>query len=220
MAKPKIETALLTYETKLWNAGHQVVVGVDEVGRGPLAGPVVVAAVAFLAFHDRIEGVYDSKSRSSVQRESLAEKIAKNASFVAIGEASPLEIDNRGITAAVALAADRALSRMLQETDIDHLLVDGNQHNIKLNQDTFPHEKITYITKGDQQVYSIAAASIVAKVSRDVVMQQLAQDKSNSVYGWQTNVGYGTKEHRQALLKHGPSNHHRLTFIQKILRKR
>lgn len=217
MAKPKIETAPLTHEQRLWQQGKQIVVGVDEVGRGPLAGPVVVAAIAFHSNHDVIEGVRDSKRISKKQLPKLAEKIGKNAQFVGIGQGTVHEIDNLGISEAIRLAAKRALTQILEITPIHYLLLDGNESNIQRT-GKLTRVPARHIIKGDQHCYSIAAASILAKVYRDSLMKTFVTDDPDlAIYGWETNVGYGTKQHRDAIKKHGLTSHHRRSFCSNIV---
>jgi ribonuclease HII len=204
-ARPELPSSdgtgdILGYETTLWERGLRWVAGVDEVGRGPLAGPVVAAAVV-LPVGVFIEGATDSKRLPEDVREGLADQIRCKAAAVAVGAASVAEIDRLNILRATTRAMARALDRLPRPPDhvaVDGLPVRGLGHD---------HEAIV---GGDLLVHSIACASIVAKVCRDRLMKRL--DPRYPCYGWVRNVGYGTAEHREALRKHGPSPHHRLTF--------
>lgn len=174
--------------------------GVDEVGRGPLAGPVIAAAV-ILDPANIPEGLADSKALSAKKREFLNALILQS-SWVGVGEASVEEIDEINILQASLLAMERAVSALPQVPQ--HLLVDGN----KLPK-TLPCPA-TAVVKGDARSQSIAAASIVAKTRRDAIMQDLAQQFPG--YGWEKNAGYPTKQHREALAKIGLTPHHRRSF--------
>jgi ribonuclease HII len=177
------------------------VAGVDEVGRGPLAGPVVAAAVILTPERD-ICGADDSKKLTAEHRVELAAEILRTAAAVAIGAASAAEIDRLNIRRATALAMNRALRRL--HVAPDHILVDG------LAVPELGLEWQTAVVAGDAQVHSIACASIVAKVCRDRLMERLAGHYP--LYGWERNKGYATDEHRDALRRHGPSPHHRRSF--------
>ena len=172
----------------------------DEAGRGPLAGPVVAAAV-ILAPGGWVEGARDSKVLSTAAREELYARILEVAVSVGIGAASPREIDRVNILVATARAMARALARLRPRPD--HVVVDG----LPMRGLAWEHEAII---GGDASVHSIACASIVAKVCRDRLMRRLAS--RYPPYGWIQNVGYGTADHREALRLHGPTPHHRLTF--------
>ncbi|MFY0622282.1 MAG: ribonuclease HII [Pelagimonas sp.] len=174
--------------------------GVDEVGRGPLAGPVIAAAV-ILDPANIPEGLADSKALSAKKRE-LLNALILQSSWVGVGEASVEEIDEINILQASLLAMERAVSALPQVPQ--HLLVDGN----KLPK-TLPCPA-TAVVKGDARSQSIAAASIVAKTRRDAIMQDLAQQFPG--YGWEKNAGYPTKQHREALVKIGLTPHHRRSF--------
>jgi ribonuclease HII len=190
----------LEYEERFWSRGFSTLAGVDEVGRGPLAGPVVAAAVV-LPRGGRIEGADDSKRLSASRREDLASKILEQSRFVAVGAASVREIDRLNILVGTRLAMDRALSRL--PATPDHIVVDG----LPVRGLHWDHDAVV---GGDGQVHSISCASIVAKVVRDRLMLRLA--KRYPGYGWEKNKGYGTAEHRSALEHLGPTPHHRLTF--------
>ncbi|MFS8859952.1 ribonuclease HII [Synechococcus sp. H60.4] len=192
----------LRWEGSLWQRGMQRVAGVDEVGRGALAGPVVAAAVILPAHlePEALSGVKDCKQLRPPQRAYWAERIAQVALAVGIGSASAAEIDRLNIRQATLLAMQRALA---QVGEVEHILLDG-----------LPLAELgsrqTALIKGDQLSLSIAAASIVAKVWRDTLMQ--SWDQQYPGYGWRTNVGYGTQEHRLALQRLGPSPQHRRSF--------
>ena len=187
-------------EQRLLSAGFSVIVGVDEVGRGPLAGPVTAAAVVLRP--DQIpEGLADSKKLSAKRRDYLAEEIRKVA-WVSVAHASVEEIDVLNILRASHLAMCRAIEGI--GLSVDHALVDGNMipRDIKC--------PATALIKGDGRSVSIAAASIVAKVVRDRIMVDLAQQHPG--YGWEKNAGYPTKAHRVALEDLGVTPHHRRSF--------
>ncbi len=193
----------LVWEGSLWQQGMRRVAGVDEVGRGALAGPVVAAAVILPAQMDpkALAGVRDCKQLRPPQRTHWAERIRQVALAVGIGSASAAEIDRLNIRQATLLAMQRALA---QVGEVEHILLDG-----------LPLAELgsrqTALVKGDQLSLSIAAASIVAKVWRDALMQ--SWDHQYPGYGWRTNVGYGTQEHRLALQNLGPTPQHRRSFV-------
>ncbi len=184
------------------------VCGIDEAGRGPLAGPVVAACV-FLTPQARqsnlVTQIHDSKKLSAARRSVLFEFICRDAAF-GIGKASPEEIDTLNIHHATLLAMRRAWFQMKQNFDVRPLtaLIDGK----------FAPEltgcTCQTIIKGDSLSLSIAAASIIAKVTRDRIMEEL--DATHPAYGWTRNAGYGTPEHLEALKKHGPTPYHRRSF--------
>lgn len=190
---------MIEIEKRLWKKGYRFVCGVDEVGRGPLAGPVVAAAVIF-PIGKIFDGVTDSKMMSASKRLELSQVILDNAVAVGLGAVSPSIIDQIGILNATHLAFQRAV-RHLPVTP-DHLLVDG-----------YPipyHGEQTALIKGDRRSQSIAAASIVAKVTRDRLMITL--DPRYPEYGFARHKGYGTAFHREALRKFGPCPVHRKSF--------
>ncbi len=176
-----------------------LVAGIDEAGRGPLAGPVVAAAVILDA--NRLPaGIHDSKTLSRSRREALFEAILEQA-MVGIGEASPAEIDEINILQATFLAMRRAVEALPVAPAF--ALIDGNRA---------PKLAIACqtVVKGDAKCLSIAAASIVAKVTRDRIMDRLAAETPG--FGWERNAGYGTAEHLGALRQIGPTAHHRRSF--------
>ncbi len=185
-----------------------VVAGIDEAGRGPWAGPVVAAAVILDRDHTPT-GLDDSKRLSASRRKDLYRVLVSGAD-VGIGVATVDEIDELNILQATFLAMRRAAEALNPKPEL--ALVDGN---------AAPGLScpVRTIVKGDQKCPSIAAASIVAKVTRDRLMTELAREYPN--YGWERNKGYGTKDHRQALIRHGVTPHHRRSFkpIHKMLCK-
>ncbi|MEL6169824.1 MAG: ribonuclease HII [Pseudomonadota bacterium] len=187
-------------ETTARHAGRTCIAGVDEVGRGPLAGPVIAAAVV-LDPQSIPDGLNDSKILKLRHRTDLAKQIACVAS-VGIGAASVSEIDELNILRASHLAMVRALNAL--ECPPDFALIDGNSLPERL-----PCAGQA-VVKGDARCLSIAAASIVAKVHRDRIMVDLAQHYPG--YGWDQNVGYPTKSHRAALVRLGVTPHHRRSF--------
>lgn len=200
-AQPTVERPrdLLEYERRFWGRGRSVA-GVDEAGRGPLAGPVVAAAV-ILPPEGCVEGADDSKVLTSAAREELYERILSCARCVGVGAASVREIDRRNILRATTVAMQRALHRL--GTKPDHVVVDGLPV-VHLGR---AHEAVV---DGDALIHSIACASIVAKVVRDRLMHRLAA--RYPAYAWERNAGYGTAEHRAAIDELGVTPHHRLTF--------
>lgn len=175
-----------------------MLIGVDEVGRGCLAGPVCVAAVAYAGGNDDIN---DSKQLSMHRRQLLAMLIKQQAEAIGIGWASSQEIDRHGMTQALCLAGHRALLQLPNEIEL--IMLDGSHNYLH-------DDRVVTIIKGDTSIPAIAAASIVAKVSRDNLMQAIAQRFSG--YGFERHMGYATAAHRQALAALGPSPVHRLSF--------
>tara|TARA_B100000768_G_C11195990_1_gene339506 strand:+ start:171 stop:815 length:645 start_codon:yes stop_codon:yes gene_type:complete len=187
-------------ERRLSEEGYLTVAGVDEVGRGPLAGPVVAAAV-ILDKNNIPVGLNDSKKLSKKRREELFVQILET-SIYSIGEASVIEIDKLNIYHASHLAMCRAINGLPDEPQ--YALIDGNKVPEKLQTPALA------VVKGDSKSLSISAASIVAKVSRDNYMVDLAQHYPE--YGWEKNAGYPTKAHIFALKKCGVTPHHRVSF--------
>src|SRR3954468_3853551 len=194
----------LRYERRLWNDGHTRVAGVDEVGVAPTSGAVVAAAVIMNPGCHRIPGVRDSKALSAAQRERLAPIIRRRALAVGLGAASVREIDQLNIYHATHLAMRRAISRLGGH---DHVLVDGNRI-AGFEAAVGPY---TAIVDGDARCYSIACASVVAKVVRDRMMALLAARYPG--YGWERNQGYATREHRDAIRRLGLTPYHRRSFL-------
>ncbi len=195
MTKPDFEL-----EQALMAEGHIRIAGVDEVGRGPLAGPVVAAAVILNA-GDIPEGLNDSKKLTARRRAAL-ESVLRERAEVAVAEASVAEIDAHNILRASHLAMERAVAAL--DPAPDFLLIDGNMIPRGL---TIPSRAVV---KGDARSVSIAAASVLAKNWRDRVMVDLAQQHPG--YGWEANAGYPTKQHREALQNLGVTPHHRRSF--------
>lgn len=193
------------YERNAAQQGYTAVCGIDEAGRGPLAGPVYAAAV-ILPDGLKIPGLNDSKKLTEKKREALFDEICQKAVAYGIGCASEQEIDEINILQATYLAMRRAVEQL--SVPADYALVDGN----RMPPLAIPGETVV---KGDAKSASIAAASILAKVSRDRVM--LLMDPVYPQYQFAKHKGYGTKVHREALLTYGPCPIHRKTFLTKIL---
>ena len=194
----------LTEEQRLWRNGFARVAGLDEAGRGALAGPVVAGAV-ILPTNCAQQGVWaavqDSKLLSPARREELADQVRARAAAWSLGEASAAEIDAVGIASATRLAMRRAVSALIPPPN--HLLIDWVQLKaLNLPQQSF--------TKGDQRIVTIAAASILAKVHRDRLLRQLHQ--AYPAYGFDSHKGYGAHYHLTAIKRHGPCPAHRLSF--------
>ena len=193
-------------EEQLWKQGYDIVVGIDEVGRGPLAGPVAAGAVAFTKGCTVVEGVRDSKTLSMKQKNSLYDQIKNTVYGYGVGMVSEKEIDSLGIQQAVLktmILALRRVEKMIGKR-ADYLIIDGA--NVELI-DEYPVMKMS---KGDQYHYSISCASILAKVDRDNLM--IKYSREYPMYGFDRNMGYGTKEHLDALKKYGICDIHRRSF--------
>ncbi len=192
-----VNTPDLTWEQRY----HGIVCGIDEAGRGPWAGPVVAAAVVLDVMRVP-EGIHDSKKLNAAKRETLFDAIMRDALYIGVGVASAAEIDDINILQATFLAMQRAVDGLSVRPDV--ALVDGNR-TPKLEVAT-----IETIVKGDSKSLSIAAASIIAKVTRDRVMRALAQEYP--AYGFERHAGYGTKYHQDALRDYGVTSHHRKSY--------
>ena len=190
-------------EQTLKAAGHGLICGVDEAGRGPLAGPVVAAAV-ILPEGIELPGLDDSKKLKEAQRESLFEQIQQGAVAYGIGLATEAEIDQVNILNATYLAMNRAIENLGRAPDLS--LIDGN----RANGVNYPHQ---CIVGGDAKCACIAAASILAKVTRDKIMKELHEVYPQ--YGFGSHKGYPTKAHYAALDVYGPSPIHRQSFLKK-----
>jgi len=187
-------------ETRLYDAGFRMVAGVDETGRGALAGPLVTCAV-ILPPDANLPGLTDSKLLTRAQRETLAEQIKAQALAMSLVKIPPASIDSRGLHRSNLRALREAAMRLPVQPD--YLLIDG-----------YPVAKTPFpalaIKKGDQVSRAIAAASVVAKVTRDALMRGLHRRRKH--YNFAENKGYGTPEHWRALRVHGPSDVHRMSF--------
>jgi ribonuclease HII len=187
-----------------FDAGVQIICGVDEAGRGPLAGPVCAAAV-ILPAGLVIPGLDDSKKLSDKRRRELMPIIQENALAYGIAFASHEEIDRINILQATFLAMERAMEQLKIKPDL--ALIDGNrQKDFGINVET--------VVKGDSRSANIAAASVLAKVTRDNYMEEMAKEYPG--YGFEIHKGYGTKAHYEALRNLGPSPIHRMTFLKKF----
>ncbi|WP_130806934.1 ribonuclease HII [Senegalia massiliensis] len=201
---------MLKIETEIWNEGYEYIACIDEVGRGCLAGDVVACAV-IMPRDLIIEGVKDSKKVTPKNREKLYDIIHENAIAVGIGAVDNETIDKINIKKSTHLAMKKAIEN-LKTKDGNYikphmLLIDAEKLDIDIEQRS--------IIKGDSKCHGIAAASIIAKVYRDRILIDLANKYSG--YAFEKNKGYGTKEHREALKKIGPTPIHRMTFLKNIL---
>lgn len=196
----------LAYENEALEKGYRHICGVDEAGRGPLAGPVCAAAV-ILPPGLEIEGVNDSKKLSEKKREALFEVIKQQAASYSIAYATVEEIEACNILNATMLAMKRAVEGL--SVKADYAMIDGNR---------LPDLSIDceYIIKGDAKSMSIACASILAKVSRDRLLYEYAKEYPQ--YQFDKHKGYGTKAHREAIIEYGPCPYHRPSFLKKILK--
>jgi ribonuclease HII len=225
----------LRYENLVWKRGYKEVAGLDEAGRGAFAGPLVTGCVVFpkdidikkLPKEIRID---DSKVLSGLQRSRSYKWIIENAKGWGIGVSSVAEINKIRIVKSTASAFRRCVkgTQLRMHTRVEYLLIDAfyipyirgltmplKKHRNEKNSKT--HMKMTgsqmAIVKGDKKSFSIAAASIVAKVTRDRIMERLSKDSKYSVYGWERNKGYGTLFHRNAIQKYGATKLHRKDYI-------
>lgn len=190
----------LQFEEKLWAQGYTRVMGLDEVGRGCLSGPVAAAGVIFEP-GTVIKGIRDSKTLDLEERRDLAEVIKNKAAFWTVRYCSVEEIDELNILWASLKAMQKCVE--VEEADPDYLLVDGN----RFGSSVIPH---TCLVRGDDRSASIGAASILAKVHRDELMIELHEKYPH--YGWDTNVGYPTRKHFEGLKEYGITRHHRRSF--------
>ena len=194
----------LEFEKEALAKGYKSVCGVDEAGRGPLAGPVCAAAV-ILPEGVIIDGVNDSKKLSEKKRESLFDVIREQALSYSIAYATVDEIEEINILNATMLAMRRAIDGL--DIKADYAMIDGNKiPPIDIDAEC--------IVKGDAKSMSIACASILAKVSRDRLLYKYAEEYP--MYGFDQHKGYGTKAHREAILKYGPCPYHRKSFLKKL----
>ena len=199
---------LWQYETEAWSAGHAAVCGCDEAGAGPLAGPVYAAAVILPPEAD-IPGLDDSKKLTGKKRETLFPLIQKIALSWSVASVDAGEIDATDILSARVKAMQLAINGLSQVPDF--ALIDGNRDRGRTASITTPHR---CLVKGDSLSASIAAASILAKVSRDRFMVELA--KQYPAYRFERHKGYGTRLHYEMLARYGPSPVHRRTFLKRL----
>lgn len=196
-----MEVDRLHAERQVWSEGFSRVMGLDEVGRGCLCGPVVAAGVIFSPGYEPPAGLRDSKKLTRENRERLAKEIRETCLFWSVQCVSHQQIDRINILRASLLAMQQCVDAADPAPDM--LFIDGNQPlNLLIPQQT--------MVKGDDRSATIAAASVLAKVFRDDWMQKL--HKEFPQYGWDRNVGYPTREHREALREHGPTPYHRMSF--------
>lgn len=188
----------------------EIVIGVDEAGRGPLAGNVVAAAAILKKYSSDLDDINDSKKLTEKKREKLFDVIMENF-YIGVGEATPEEIDEINILNATFLAMRRALENLKKQCSTDHLvLVDGN---FKIREYEGEQE---FVIKGDAKSLSIAAASIIAKVTRD--REMIEEEKKYPEYKFEKHKGYGTKLHKEKLLELGVLPIHRKSFLNKIIK--
>ena len=197
---------LKEFETNLYKTGIKYIAGIDEAGRGPLAGPVVVG-IAIMKPESFIEGINDSKKISEKKREMLYDTITEEAVDWAVGIIDQNEIDKINILNATKKALHMAIDNL--KVKPDRILVDAIEH---IDTCGIPY---TSIIKGDAKIYSISAASIIAKVTRDRIMQEY--DEIYPQYGFTNHKGYGTAKHIQAIKQYGPCPLHRKTFIKNFI---
>ena len=190
------------YEKELFEKGIKYIGGVDEVGRGPLIGPVVAACVV-LPLDFKLDGLTDSKKISEKKREEYYEYIINNCLAYAVGECSPKEIDELNILEATKVAMKKAIDKVNKQIKLDYVLIDGN---MKFDFE-YPYKSIV---KGDFYSISISAASVIAKVYRDRILIDL--DKKYPMYGYKSHKGYPTKKHLEAIKKYGLIDGYRLTY--------
>lgn len=197
---------LKEYENKLYTQGIKYIAGIDEAGRGPLAGPVVVGVV-ILKPDSFIEGINDSKKISENRREKIYNQIIEEAIAWEVGIVEQEEIDEINILNATKKALNTAITKI--KTKPETILVDALE---KIDTNGIPY---TSIIKGDAKIYSISAASIIAKVTRDRIMKKY--DKEYPQYGFEQHKGYGTAKHIQAIKEYGPCPIHRKSFIKNFV---
>ena len=196
----------LEFEQQAAARGYSAICGVDEAGRGPLAGPVCAAAV-ILPENTVIDGVNDSKKLSEKKREALFDVICETARSYSIAYASVEEIEELNILNATMLAMKRAVEGL--DVKADFAMIDGNRTpDLEIESE--------FIIKGDAKSMSVACASILAKVSRDRLLYEYAKEYPQ--YGFEKHKGYGTKAHTEAIKEYGPCPYHRMSFLKKILK--
>lgn len=201
---PRLRPPTLRLERKCWRAGEGTVVGIDEVGRGAWAGPVTVAAL--VPPPDHLRGVRDSKELTREEREVAAARVLRWAEAIGVGHASAEECDALGMTAALRAAGRRALAQLASlGYEPDRIILDGNYDYLALG------SRVTTVVRGDATCLSVAAASCVAKVTRDALMR--AEAEHYPAYEFESNVGYPAPVHKAALAWCGPSAIHRRSWI-------
>lgn len=216
----------LSYEQALWNGGIDYIIGIDEVGRGPLAGPVVVAAVIFDKNHSPMPEINDSKKIQKKSLKNISDNIKTECRVWSVGCGSVEMINNKGIIFALQYAISEAVANVIYQLSP----VNIPYSNIQIIIDGLPYKDVTqfsrqcrdlhqnqcveYRPKADGSIYSVAAASIIAKVHRDELMAELAQQHPE--YGWERNAGYGTRLHRNAILENGLTSRHRRLFCKNL----
>jgi len=215
-----------SFENEIWKNGIELVGGCDEVGRGSFAGPVVAAAVAFapelrIMNYELGIKIDDSKKMTASQRDIADKWIKVNSLSFGIGVGNVNEINKLGIVRATNKAFRRAINEVniklkIKNLKLDTLLCDAFYIP---NVPGLPKKNQKAIIKGDQKSFSIASASIIAKVYRDKILTDLSDDPIFKVYKWNKNKGYGTKDHREAILKFGTTKYHRLQFVESFLTK-
>lgn len=194
----------LRLERQFWDAGDDVVVGIDEVGRGAWAGPVTVAAV--VPAREHVRGVRDSKELTRAERDKAARAVCRWAVAFGVGHATHEECDELGMTAALRTAALRALAQLDAQGYVpDRIVLDGNHDYLRMP------SKVTTVIKGDAKCLAVAAASCVAKVTRDQMM--IEESEHYPPYDFHSNVGYPAPAHKLALAGYGPSAIHRRSWI-------
>lgn len=201
----------LKIEKELWDKGYRFVAGIDEVGRGAWAGPVVAAAVIFPPSIEIPQGLCDSKLLPPPKREELAKEIKEMAVSFAVGQIPVSIIEKKGISTATQMAMRQALRRL--SSTVDFVLID--YFSLKYLKKSCQQA----IKKGDVCCASIAAASIIAKVYRDFLMRQFDKDKKLRVYQFGKHKGYGTKLHQEAIARFGVSWAHRISFVPDSLKR-
>jgi ribonuclease HII len=203
-SSPASRPPTLRLERRCWQAGAEIVCGIDEVGRGAWAGPVTVAAVVPAPKH--LRGVRDSKELTREERERVAASVSRWAVAVGVGHASHEECDELGMTQALRAAGRRALTALaVQGYDPDRIILDGKHDYLGLG------SRVTTVVKADTTSLAVAAASCVAKVTRDALMVEEAEHYPP--YGFESNVGYPAPVHKAALAGYGPSAIHRRSWI-------
>lgn len=211
----------LSFERRYWEKGYNFIAGLDEVGRGSFAGPVVTGCVVFDSKIKVPDGlrIDDSKKLTARQRNEAGGWIKENSLYHSVGEASVSTINKKGIGKATHVAFRRAVKKVNEyaEERIEYLLIDAYNVPYIRGFPTSGKVRQKAIQKGDSRSLSIAAASIIAKEYRDRLMSKLSDKSPFDRYLWHKNKGYGTKEHRDAIRNHGITKHHRIDFCKSYL---